>query len=204
MSNDTIKDDIAYMSSLAREGHKPTYAGGEFLLMAGLIFGPTSFAVAASIAGYLPISMEWLWLGALVAFAICLPVLIARSRRDPSFRMLGNRAVGQAWTAIGWAIFTIGLSIGIMVWRVHAGILMIAFASIILALYGVGWSVSAALSDRPWTKALAFGSFVAAVIVALLSSWPAMMMAAYGVALLLLAALPGAMWMRLRRQALAG
>ena len=106
-STDTLKDDIAYVADLAREGGKPTYTGGEFLLFCGLLFGGTSFAVAASLAGYLAVDMNWLWLGSLIAFAIGLPILIVRSKRSGAYRMLGDRAVGQAWTAIGWAIFTI-------------------------------------------------------------------------------------------------
>ena len=200
MTNDSIKDDIAYMSSLAREGHKPTHAGGEFLLMAGLIFGLTSFAVAASVAGYLRVEMGLLWLGSLAAFAICLPILIVRARRSAAFQMLGNRAVGQAWTAIGWAIFTIGLCSGIVAWRLHTQVHLSMFASIILALYGVGWSVSAVMSDRPSAKVLAIGSYVAAVVVASLVEWLPLMFVGYGVALLLLAALPGAISMRLHRQ----
>jgi hypothetical protein len=203
MTNDTIKDEIAYMSSLARDGHKPTYAGGEFLLMAGVIFGGTSFAVAASLAGYLPVPMGYLWLGAMVAFGICLPILIVRSRRNPAFRMLGNRTVGQAWTAIGWAIFTIAVCSALVGWRLNTEVHLSLFASIILALYGVGWSVSAALSERPWNNVLAVGSFVGAVVVASLVKWPALMFVGYGVALVLLAGVPGAIWMRLSAKAQA-
>ena len=115
--------------------------------------------------------------------------------------MIGNRAVGEAWTAIGWAIFTIAICIGLVSWRLNEGNFVWLFAPIILALYGIGWSVSAVMSERPWARAMAVGSFVSAVIVASLVKWPSLMFLAYGVALLALAALPGLIWMRLHRQA---
>ena len=153
-STDNLKNDIAYLSALARDGAKPTYAGGEFLLMAGLVFGLTSLAVAASLGGYLPVSMTVLWLISLVAFAVTLPILIVRIRRSGSYRMLADRAVGHAWTAIGWAIFTIALCIGLFSWRTGNGDAAFLFGPIILALYGVGWSVSATLSDRVTSQAI--------------------------------------------------
>ena len=200
-STETLKNDIAFVADLAREGAKPTYAGGEFLLFCGLLFGGTSFAVAANLAGYLPVTMDYLWLGAMVLFAIGLPILIWRSKRANTYRMIGDRAVGQAWTAIGWAIFVIAVSIGVVSWQLKSPNLVWLFAPIILALYGVGWSVSATLSDRTFAKVLAAGAFVAAVVVAFLVKWPAVMFTAYGVALILLAAVPGVIWMRIRAQA---
>jgi hypothetical protein len=77
------------------------------------------------------------------------------------------------------------------------------FAPIILALYGVGWSVSAALSERPWTRVLAVASFVSAIVVASLAQSMALTFLAYGFALIALAAIPGMVWMRLHRQAQA-
>jgi hypothetical protein len=200
-STESLKNDIAFVADLAREGAKPTYAGGEFLLFCGLLFGGTSFAVAADLAGYLPIAMDYLWLGSMVAFAIGLPILIWRSKRSNAYRMVGDRAVGQAWTAIGWAIFVIAISIGVVSWQLDNPNFVWLFAPIILALYGVGWSISATLSDRLFAKVLAVGAFAGAVIVAALVKWPVAMFAAYGVALILLGALPGVIWMRIRKQA---
>jgi hypothetical protein len=200
-STETLKDDIAFVTEMAREGARPTYAGGEFLLFCGLLFGGTSFAAAASVAGYLPFSMDWIWLGSLIVFAIGLPILIVRSRKANAYRMIGDRAVGQAWTAIGWAIFVIAASLTVVSWQLQNAALIWLFAPIILALYGVGWSVSASLSDRLFAKVLSVGAFVSAPMVAALVKWPALMFAAYGVALLLLAAVPGVIWMRIRAQA---
>jgi hypothetical protein len=202
-STETLKNDIAFAADMAREGAKPTYAGGEFLLFCGALFGGASFAVAASLAGYLPIDMTWLWLGSMVIFAIGLPILIVRSRRSNGYRMIGDRAVGQAWTAIGWAIFVIAGSISIVSYQLHTETPIWLFAPIILALYGVGWSISATLSERTFAKVMTVGAFVSAVVVASLVKWPALMFAAYGLALILLAAAPGVIWMRIRKQAQA-
>jgi hypothetical protein len=202
-STESLKNDIAFAADMAREGAKPTYAGGEFLLFCGLLFGGTSFAVAANLAGYLPVTMDYLWLGSMVVFAIGLPILIWRSRRANDYRMLGDRAVGQAWTAVGWAIFVIAASIAIVSWRLQTPLIVWMFGPIILALYGVGWSVSATLSDRTFNKLLSVGSFAAALIVAALVKWPAVMFTVYGLALIFLAAVPGVVWMRIRKQAQA-
>lgn len=197
---DTLKDDLAFMSAMARDGSKPTYAGGEFLLMAGLIFGLTSFAVSASLAGWLPVDMSLLWAGAMLAFFVTLPVLIIRSRRTAAAKMLGNRAVGEAWTAIGWAIFTLAAASAVIGWQTKNAAHLMMFAPIILALYGVGWSVSATLSGRTFNKVLTVASFVASVGVAALVKSPALMFAGYGLALICLAAIPGVIWIRLHRQ----
>jgi len=45
------------------------------------------------------------------------------------------------------------------------------------------------------------GSFLSALIVASLVKWPVAMFTAYGVALILLAAVPGLIWMRIRAKA---
>lgn len=200
-STETLKNDIAFVADLAREGAKPTYAGGEFLLFCGVVFGGASFAVAASLAGYLPVSMNWIWLASMVVFAIGMPILIMRSRRARAYRMVGDRAVGQAWTAIGWAIFVMAGCIAAVSYQLHTEMVIWLFAPIILALYGVGWSVSATLSERTFAKVMTVGSFASALIVASLVKWPVAMFTAYGVALILLAAVPGLIWMRIRAKA---
>jgi len=81
-STETLKNDIAFVADLAREGAKPTYAGGEFLLFCGVVFGGASFAVAASLAGYLPVSMNWIWLASMVVF-IGFPLPVFAHQRYP-------------------------------------------------------------------------------------------------------------------------
>ena len=200
-STETLKSDIAFVADLAREGAKPTYTGGEFLLFCGLLFGGASFVVAASLAGYTSVTMTQTWAVSMVLFAIGMPILIIRSRRSNAYRMIGDRAVGQAWTAIGWAIFVIAACLGVISWQLNDGVFVWLFGPIILALDGVGWAVSATMSGRMFAKVLTVGAFGSAVIVAALIKRPALMFAAYGLALILLAAVPGVIWIRIRRQA---
>ncbi len=72
---------------------------------------------------------------------------------------------------------------------------MLVFPSLILGLYGMGWSVAAAMSKKRWLWMTAIGSYAGALLMAWFSIEPAVYLV-YGAALLLLASLPGYLLMR--------
>ena len=96
---------------------------------------------------------------------------------------------------MGWTIFVISLAIGILSWRTHSYIPVLIFPPLILGLYGMGWSVAAAMTRKRWIWMTAIGSYAAALLVAWLSVDPIVYLV-YSVALLLLMALPGFILMR--------
>ncbi|MFZ5669024.1 MAG: hypothetical protein ACOY4K_05995 [Pseudomonadota bacterium] len=194
----TLKDDIAFMRALAQEGAGAPLLGGSILVAAGLIFSAASVLHWAMLTGLLALS-PWafpvIWFGALGIFLGALWLLNRRIRGRPGASRPGNRATGVAWAAAGWAIFTIGVSLMIVSVRARTEAPMLVFPSLILGLYGLGWSVAAAMSGKGWLWATAIGAYGATLLVAWFAIDPAVYLI-YAAALVLLAAVPGFVLMR--------
>ncbi|MDP1737029.1 MAG: hypothetical protein Q8L23_06280 [Caulobacter sp.] len=194
----TLKDDIAFMKALAQEGGSAPLLGGSILVAAGLIFGGASvvhWAVLTGILAVTPWAFPILWVAALGLFLVTLTILNRRLRGKPGAGTPGNRAAGTAWAAVGWTIFAISLSLMIIAIRAQSEIPMLVFPSLILGLYGMGWSVAAAMSGKRWIWLTAIGSYAGALVVAWFAIDPVVYLV-YGAALLLLATLPGYVLMR--------
>jgi len=188
----TFREDIAYLRTLAEAGRTRGAQGGAIMLAAGLAFSGASvlqWAALTGLAGALASSLGWL--AALGLFVIVL-VWVKRTTPAAAGRF---RALGLAWAAVGWTIFALFAAIAVGVWRTHDEILLRFFPSIILALYGAAWSIGAAITARPWMRLTAGGSFVLSVVCAYFIADAAQYLV-YALALVLLAALPGAVMMR--------
>ncbi len=194
--------DIAWLRGLAEEGAKAPIKGASILFAAGLIFGTASVAhwlIATDIVAVAPEAYGAMWGGTALVFLGTLFVLIGRLKREGGVETAANRAFGIVWSALGWGIFSLFLSL-IVSDLTRAGQSDLAewsliIPSIIMAFYGVGWAVTATMtrSKSLWTLALA--SFAAAPALAVLSgtSWQYL---AYAGALYGLMALPGFLIMR--------
>jgi hypothetical protein len=199
--NDDIKglrDDIAFMRALAEEGRSPPVLGGVTLLAAGTTFALASlaqWAVQTGIIAASPLAYSMIWAASLVVFVCILMALKPRLNAMPGARAPSNRAVSMAWSGVGWGIFAMFVSMAVICWRDHSTMVLMLAPSIVLTLYGVGWSVAAAVSQRRWIWWTAAGSFVGAVIMAYASDRPVVYLL-YAVALVLLAAVPGLFLMR--------
>jgi hypothetical protein len=194
----TIRDDIAFMKAMAEEGRRAPLLGGAILASAGAIFGAASVAHWAIVSGRLnvpPIGISVAWGLAMVAFLVALGVVSARVKRQPGASTPANRAFGVAWSAAGVATFAIGLSIIVAIWRLKTGVVGLLFPSMILALYGLGWKVSAAMSGQKWLHAVAIGAFAGAPALAWFAGRPEQYLA-YAAALFLLMCVPGMLLMR--------
>lgn len=201
MTNDqmqTVKEDIAYLRAMAAEGRRTPLLGAAILIWAGLIFSTASIVAWASASGALPITQDqtsFVWLGAMVLFAIVLTIACRRMNGKPGAMSPVNRAAGTAWMGVGIAIFVLSLSMAAAVWRFQSGEVLAIFPSLIFALYGSGWAVSAAMSDKKWLWWVAIGAWVGAPVLALLTGDPAQYLA-YAVGLLLLTVAPGVVLIR--------
>lgn len=71
------------------------------------------------------------------------------------------------------------------------------FPSLILAVYGAGWSATAVIAGQSWLRGVAAGAFAGALAVAAMIDSPVLLLL-YGLLILLLVALPG--WVLLRRE----
>lgn len=197
--------DIAWMRRLAEEGSNAPMRGASILMSAGLIYGTASLFHWAQISGVFPTSGVAIGIGWLVAsalFLLILAVVIPRLKREGGVMTASNRASGTVWSALGWGIFALFLSMAAVGWRTgEAGALLALSLSMsaIMVFYGIGWAVTAAMyrSRRLW--GLAVASFAAAPILAALTGLHAQYLA-YAAALFLLMALPGFLLMRAARR----
>ncbi len=189
-----IREDIAFLKSLAEDGGAPTMGGG-LLALAGACFGAASLAHWAAEAGYLPIR-DWgfalLWCAALTVFLV--GVQIAR-RRDPSSAAPSSRAIASVWMGVGWAICAIVMSLVAASIATGEWLLMSLISPVVLALYGAAWMVGAQFSKRGWVRFMPYVCFAAAIIVGAFTGRSEQYLV-YAAALVLTAMLPGLALMR--------
>ncbi len=198
--------DIAWMRRLAEEGSQAPMQGASILFGAGVIWGLASLGHWAIVSRLVDVGYEainYVWLGAAAVFAILLIVVLNHLKRAGGVQTAANRATGTAWSAIGWGIFALGVSLVVLGWRLGEDAVMFGFAlvpSMIMTAYGSGWAVSAAMLRTRGLWALAVASFAAAPLLAALTGTPEQYLA-YAAALFLLMALPGWLLMRAAKRA---
>jgi hypothetical protein len=193
--------DIAWMRRLAEEGDRAPMRGASILMVAGLIYGLTSLLHWGHAAGLVPSAfgaagIEWLLATGL--FLIVIAVILWRLRRAVGVRTAANRAIGTIWSGVGWGIFVLFLSMAVVSARVgvdQGSMMFWLVPSIIMAFYGMGWAVTAAMLKARPLAGLAVASFLAAPALAAFSGQDAQYLA-YAAALLLLMAAPGFLLMR--------
>ena len=201
MTDDQIKslrDDITYMKALADEGSRGPLLGGAILVAAGLIFAPASIVhwmIDTQVLAVGPEAYGYLGIAAVVIFLAALFVLKSRLGSRPGAFSPANRASSTAWMGVGLCCFVLGLSMAILAWRAGTEVPLLFFPSLITALYGAGWAVSAAMSRQKWLWVAAIGGWVAAPVLALLTGEPSQYLA-YAAALVLLTIVPGVILMR--------
>jgi hypothetical protein len=193
-----LKDDIAFMRALAQEGSSAPLLGGSILVAAGVTFavaGVVHWSVMSGLVNLSKATVGLVWPAALFVFLGLLLWLRRGGNSRPGAQSPGNRAASAAWASMGWSIFVISLAIGILSARTQSYIPTLIFPPLILGLYGMGWSVAAAMSGKRWIWMTAIGSYAGALLVAWLAIDPVVYLV-YSAALLLLMALPGYILMR--------
>jgi hypothetical protein len=188
--NQTLREDIAFMRSLAEEGRAGSLAGGSILMCAGLIYAVAALVTAYAEANGLitnGVFFPIVWFGATALFLLCLFFL----KSGMPAKTGAPRGASLAWTGAGWSIFVIVIALMLMSYRANAWWLMAACAPMILAIYGGCWFVAAAVSKLRWLYGVAFGSFLMAGVTAWYAQQPTSQFLAYAAALLALLALPG-------------
>lgn len=195
-----LRDDIAFMRSLAEAGAYAPMAGGSILVAAGLIFGATALATAYAAANHLIVNglfFPIVWFAATALFMLCL-FLLKRQARPASE---AARTMGLAFSGAGWAIFVIVISLMVLCYRAGDWWAMAATAPVIVAIYGCAWVVAAAVSRTRWLFAVAFGAFLSAPLMAWYGLDVPVMFAIYAAVLFGLLALPGLVLMQRARNA---
>jgi hypothetical protein len=200
--NTTLRDDIAFMRSLADAGRQSPMKGGSILMAAGLIYAACAlitWAAAASPYPIGPLFMPILWFGGTGLFFLALFAL----RRRMGAKSETNRAAGLIWAGAGWALFVTVLSLMLMAYRANGWWILAAICPIVLATYGAAWTVAGILTKAAWMRAVGFGAFVMALVCAWYALEVRTMFLLYGLSLLGLVALPGYLAMRQARRAAA-
>ena len=194
----SVHDDIAYMKALAQEGRQAPLLGGSLLITAGLVFGLASivhYAIDSGLIAVNPVAYLVLWGAAMLVFFAVLIIQTRRLGGRPGARSAANRAAGAGWMGVGLGIFVMSLSMAVVGWKVKSDIPAMIFPSLIFALYGSGWAVSATMSDQKWQWNLAIGCWIAAPLIAFLTGSPLMWLG-YAAGLFLFAVLPGVLLVR--------
>jgi hypothetical protein len=194
----SVHDDIAFMRALAEEGSQAPLLGGGVTASAGLIFGAAAvvhWMIQEHVLQVPALGIMAAWLIAGCLFAGAMMVVLRRVAAMPGAGSPLNRAVGSAWSGVGFAIFVSFLGLAAMAYSVKNPIIFNAFPVLILALYGAAWSVAADFSRKGWIRVVALASFVGAVVMGLMAT-SSMQMLAYAAALLLLAFVPGLLLLR--------
>lgn len=194
----TIQDDIAYMRALAHEGRHAPLLAGPILVAAAVIFGAANMGQWAIQSGVLQVN-PWaqlgLWIGAGLVFAVALTLLINRQKGRPGSRSAGNKAVGAAWSGVGYGIFVTWL--GLVALSVKSGnwSWMAVMPTVVLVAYGSAWMVGAAMTGARWMSLIALVSYVGAVGVAWFMDSTAIYLV-FTVVLAAVALIPGLILMR--------
>jgi hypothetical protein len=198
--SDTLGDDIAFMRALAEEGRQVPIVDGRILVVSGLCFGSSSLAIWVSLTFNVLVSrgsFVAIWMIGLVGFLGFL--FSTKGRQGP--RATPSRAIGVAWSAAGWSIFFVGLSIAVMAARGKDSYVTNAFLPFVLSIYGSAWFVAAAMTRARWLFGVAFGAFAFALVTAWFASLGVVVFLVYALGLYTLVAAPGWVLMRQARRA---
>jgi hypothetical protein len=196
-----IRDDLAFMRALAQEGRRAPLLIGDNLMVGGLVYGAAGL-VAWAVSAHLLALPNW-W-EATIWFAVTPPYMAYSHLRrvqwrcaQPGATAITNRAVHATWRGIGYALLTLGVATAIAAYQMKSMAPFGLFPSIVMAFYGLGWMVAAAMSETKWLRAVSIASFIAAVLIALTPDAKSGFLVT-SAALFLLMALPG--WLLTRAE----
>lgn len=159
-------------------------AGGSWFAAASLLQWPP----VRELLGLAAIQATIAWLIAAAGFAVHLAVLIRRDRSK--VENTSNRAINAAWTAVGLGIFAFWIGTAVMAYQRGDGFLMNMISLQVLSVYGIGWLVAAAMTNRSWMKFTAFAAFATIpVLGAFVGTGEEFLI--YSIALILTAVVPG-------------
>lgn len=194
----SLHDDIAYMRAMAQEGRNAPLLSGPIMVAAGIIFGTASlvqWAIQTGMVDVSPWAQLWVWLAAGAAFTVALMLLIRRQNSKPGARSAGNKAVGAAWSGVGFGIFAMWAAF--MAAGVTTGNweMMRVMPIVVFAAYGSAWFVAGTMAGVKWMNWIALLSYAGAVLLGLFSTSVHLLLVYAGL-MVFVALLPGLALMR--------
>ena len=196
-----LRDDVAFLRSLAEGGTTATVREGAILVAIGVIFGLVALQQWAIEAGALSVPdwvRAWGWLDGLVVFVAAMALIARRlPNRAPG---AASRALTAAWSGVGVSLIVADLAL-VAASRALALPLLTPwlFPLVLFTLIGAAWSVAFAVRRRRMSALAAAGSFAAAVLCGALAGRPQEWLALSG-GLVLLLAVPGGAIVRAARR----
>jgi hypothetical protein len=166
----SIRDDLAFLKSMAAdEGHLPWVVGGNFLA-AGVIYGVPTVLAWAQIRGLIDIPGAWTGTIGLWATLLFVPISVVLSLKGPKPKPGSStgRAFAAAWSGMGLTTITVVAVILIAGWRLHVPMMWQVWTSVCFALWGAAWWVVAMLRPRRGWVWVALGSLANALVNAFL------------------------------------
>lgn len=170
----SIRDDLAFLKTVAAdEGRLPWVLGASFLA-AGLIYGLPIIAIWAQMRGLIDAPGPWPGQVEIWATVIYVPLQIALTVLGPKPRPGGSmaRAFLPAWSGIGLTTIVMVAVIFIAGARLHVADIWQVWTSICFALWGLAWWVVAMLRPRRGWIWVALGSLATALANALFIGTP--------------------------------
>lgn len=198
----TLKDDLAFLRTMAESGRESAPQGGAILATAGFTFGVAALVHWAADADLIPLSLQQIWIFWALAAAIFYAVLFVtlRAIKRQGEGGAAARLAGAAWAALGGAAFTLLAACIAASWTTRSPLVWAVTPSVFLALYGSGWIIASVASGKRWMAGVGYASFSAAVFAAFLVTSPLLWLA-YGASLIALMGVPGLLLARRDRAA---
>lgn len=183
-------DDLAFLRALAESARDVPFSGGDYFIAGGAWFALASLVVWFGSQGLFGLSLPSAHLAFGIGglgFAATLTYLLRRDRGQ--VETAGNRALGVAWTAIGWSIFAFVIGVALIAYRGQP-VALATISLFVVSVYGIGWALAAAVTRQGWMRATAGFTFLTVpVLGALVGTGHDYL--AYAIALVLIAVVPG-------------
>ena len=200
---DTARDDLAFLRNVVDQGGRAGTTGGALFLAGGVLYGLQCLWHWIDLKG-LPDAPPLVDLLAVtLPTAIFLVIMTVVMIQDRKAVATGGAARGlqATFAGIGFANLAMLIVFGVNAATHPEFPVWLFYPAVIFALQGAAWFVVWRLRKRGWLGLVAMGWFVAAVALGLsIDSIERYILVAAG-ALFLLMALPGAVMLRLSKQA---
>lgn len=198
-SNETIKDNLSFLRTLAQAGQDAPLTMGPYLIAGGGWFGLASLVIGLIELGIIPGNaslMAMSGLGGLLGFALTLFLLLRRDRQQ--VQNLVNDTLGATWSAMGWGIFLFFVAVSLAAMRTEEDTLLNSISLVVLTLYAVAWRISASVSRQVWMNIIVALTALSLLVVSM-SVGSNYMWLAYAAALFLSGVVPGIYLVRLNK-----
>jgi hypothetical protein len=206
MSDDQIRDDLAFMRSIVASGDESLVSFGRIYFAAGLCYGGqclgTGLQMLAGLDDVQPLSLV-LGVGPTVLFALLLAWLIWKDRGEKKPANSTTRAIGIVFGAAGLTNLALIFSIGSIAAAQHSLIIWLIYPCVVMILQGMAWMVAWTLRREVWLGIVAAGWFVVgcAMAIALAANNLDAFIVIISIGLFAFMAWPGARLMRRRSTA---